>query len=207
MKYWWAGNKLFPNWSNLRGTALKCNVVLCFCCKWKDFEAAFKMKCLIWRYVCQNTAGVMPGLVQQKIKQKQRLEIFYREQYCKQVVTHQSMNRSLSLPSFEGCIVFLIWKTMLPHVKSTLIWAVSLVLVASVPVGITFVSSLNCDIWEEGFTAFLRPWQNAVGSLRLTWWNVFSSKCWPGMGPCFPTHCNQFSLPSLEKIHPVISSQ
>ena len=53
------------------------------------------------------------------------------------------MYRSLSLPSFKGCSVFLSWKTVLQCLKSTLIWSVSLVIVGFVPVGITSVSSLN----------------------------------------------------------------
>lgn len=62
--------------------------------------------------------------------------------------------------------------------------------------------------WEH-FTAFFRPWQNAVESLRLTWWNVFVTELLTRneSRPCFPTHCHQFSLPSLEKNHPIISSQ
>lgn len=47
--------------------------------------------------------------------------------------------------------------------------------------------------------------QNAVESLRLTWWNVLITKLLTR--PCFPTQCHQFPLPSLEKSHPIISRQ
>lgn len=46
-------------------------------------------------------------------------------------------------------------------------------------------------------------------SLTLTLRNVFISKLLirSGLGPCFPTHCHQFSLLSLVKKHRIISSQ
>lgn len=53
----------------------------------------------------------------------------------------------------------------------------------------------------------------SLGPSKMQWkvldWlgGVCSSlNCWPGMGPCFPTHCHQFSRPSLEKKHSIISS-
>lgn len=59
----------------------------------------------------------------------------------------------------------------------------------------------------EGFTAFFRPQQNAVENLRVTCWNVLTTKLLTRNGSRlgFPTPCHQFSLPSLEKKHPIVS--
>jgi len=43
----------------------------------------------------------------------------------------------------------------------------------------------------------------------VTQWNMFIAQLLitSGLGPCFPSHCRQFSLPSLVKKQRVISRQ
>lgn len=146
----------------------------------------------------------MPGLVQQKAGQNQRLEIFHRQQQCEQVVTYQSTYRSLSLPSFEGCTVFLSRKCL----KSTRFWSVSLVLVVSVPVGITSLI-LPLTIWVERFYWFHSIPAKLYGKSYLAWWNMFITKLLMRirLGPSFPAHHHQYSQLALVKKRHVTSSQ
>lgn len=91
------------------------------------------------------------------------------------------MYRSLSLSSFEGCVVFVSWKTVLLCLKSTLIWPVSLVLF-SVPVGVTSVSSSNhCN----GKVLLLCSHPSSKTQWEVLHWlggTCSSLNCWWGVG-------------------------
>lgn len=83
-------------------------------------------------------------------------------------------------------------------------WAVSLVPMASVPVGVTFISSLHCDI-EEVLLLSLGPSKMQWKVLGWLGGMCSSLSCWPGMGlgpTSLPTAANS-PCPLLRRTIPL----